>query len=480
MSEKISLRVYAKEAVFFVLAAVCVNTLFYYYGTNHAYYSPDPMHGEVGYNVYNFNVITRNSELGAHLAQLKKEGTVPLSSNRMVDPVHAQQLFAPTGEYNAITDTVGYGVLLGLIWKLTGSLRYRDVQFVQIGMLSLLMLLIYGLAMMLFGNVIYARCVSLCFLFFFPLMSLNVQVLRDIWAYYGVLVLLFFLMYYFVGKKSLWYVCCAAVFFSLCQWIRPTIALALITLPAVFGIATLFGKFTAQRFFKAFTLVFIVNVCVFWLPFMVYNKIAYDRYLVGPVGQDLIEGLGEFPNRWGYQLSDSAFITIITEKYHPNKPHGTPEFDDYGIIEFKKAYAQDPWFYFSTLVRRIPQIIFPALPFIFHDVSSYEHMQTITDKIVHSFSSIDLFIDFICRHIFVRLLLLIGYIGMLYMLKDRQWFALALLFFGVMCIGYGKFPSHIEYRYLTPFYWPIIFFASYALCRLYTYAMGAGTVNKKA
>ena len=62
-------------------------------------------------------------------------------------------------------------------------------------------------------------------------------------------------------------------------------------------------------------MVVLVNLCCFWGPFFAYNKTFYDRYFVGPIGQDLLEGLGEFPNQWGYQLSDTWFASYITEKY---------------------------------------------------------------------------------------------------------------------------------------------------------------------
>lgn len=458
--------IFNKRGFFFVVTAFCLNGLFYFFNTDHSYYSPDMLHGEVGYNVFRYNSFKRNPAIKKKLVQLKQEGGVPLASNKLVDPVHINHIeWGVPQEYNPITDTIGYGVLHGLVWKLTGSLNYRDIQFLQIFMFSILVLLLYAIALMLFASELYATIVCTVFLLFFPLFSLNVQALRDVWSYYAVVVILFVLLRYFLCNASLWYIFGGSLFFSLCQWVRPTISIGLFTLLFVFGVATFLGTFSYAKLGKSFTLFFLVNIGVFWAPFMAYNKTAYNRYVVGPVGQDLIEGLGEFPNEWGLELSDTAFINHIKKTYQPTVSHGSPEFDDYGIVEFKKLFAHRPWFYVSTLIKRTPQLLFPALPWIFHETSDYEGLTSIKEKIMHSFSSWRLFFDFILRHMFIRFLLLIGYLGLLLMIRDQQWFVILLLVIGVISMGLGKFPSHIEYRYLTPFYWPFVFFIAYALSK---------------
>ncbi len=211
-------------------------------------------------------------------------------------------------------------------------------------------------------------------------------------------------------------------------------------------------------------MVCLTNFLFFWVPFWAHNKIFYDRYVVGPAGQDLLEGLGEFENKWGFKLDDVWFGAYIRSKY--GLRDGTPAFDDAAKKEFWKAYWQDPFFYWTCIAKRSSMLILPPLYAIYMKDSPFRGDGSYFEKIKRAFSSRALLWDFFVRHVYVRLFLLLGYLGAILLLVRRKYFALAIIL-SIIAGGFGKLPSHIEYRYLIPFYWIFALLVGFAIAEIY-------------
>jgi len=174
--------------------------------------------GEIAYNVYRYNSTRLNQKRGSYIHS-RQEHENSIIQYAEVD--HSQ--FGEGTSHKYIAETVGYGVLLGLLWKITNSLNYRDIQILQIILYALSIFLIYGLASMLFNNDSMALACSVAHLFFFPGAYLNMYTLRDAWVYYGLIVLFYIFIRYLILKKSIFSVFCGSIFFALCQFIRPNI-----------------------------------------------------------------------------------------------------------------------------------------------------------------------------------------------------------------------------------------------------------------
>ncbi len=276
-------------------------------------------------------------------------------------------------------------------------------------------------------------------------------------AYYATVILLWGVLQ-FMQLRTAWYILVVAgVFFALFQWIRPTAFLALCTMSIGLLLFACMHQYTWRRVFACCGLLSVANIIIFWIPFLMYNMATYHRLLVGPVGQDLIESLGKFENPWGFQLSDEFVSNYIGKKY--NLQMGTPEFDDKTRDKLRNAYAQAPSVYWKHMIRRIPQWVLPGLPWLFPKKSPYEGLIGWKAKLAAAFSSIFMVIDFVLRHVLTRLFLMVGYFGIF--LAWRRGHPLAVIFSCTIILGgLGKLPSHIECRYLVPFYWPIVLFAA--------------------
>ena len=75
--------------------------------------------------------------------------------------------------------------------------------------------------------------------------------------------------------------------------------------------------------------------------------------------------------------------------------------------------------------------------------------------------------DFVARHIYIGIFLLLAYLGMLIALIRKKYFALFFLFFGVIGAGCSVVLFHTEHRYLIPYYAFFPFFVGYLFNTLF-------------
>ncbi len=507
-----------QHTIILVILAACMNSFFLYMHNPHIYFAITQAHGQIGY----------------HLYQCNKIGIDPLLTQQVNKQMHEQQQLI---DYNTVScdtdhehdsfpinDTIGYGVLLGLLWKITGSLCFFDVQILQIILFSFLMLYYYQLAYLLFGAESIAFLCGLAHLLFFPLLAYNVMPVRDIWAYYGLLILAYATVAFYnkqLTSKRLW---AFVVFFSICLWMRPTLVLAalLFSLFAVaqkhgvqsvdesdknhaiasrlrrsvatprrvakegsFGgisrettaLKSLGASFALRTYNRTKTCIYLATLwavtgALFWIPSIYYNQINYDRYFVSPAGQSLLEGLGELPNPWGHRLNDEYVNEFISAKYQLR--YGTPEFDEAAMQEFTSCVKENPFHYITTLFYRLPDILLPALQWIFYTQSPYATCTTLWQKLSLVISCPEQVLNFFARHIWMRLYLLLSYVGLYFILRNKQYTAFWIV---LICLlsGLSTYPSHIEYRYIVPFYWIL----SLSLGYLWYYVVNSFNKHKK-
>jgi hypothetical protein len=439
------------------IAALLLNIFFLSFHYNKPFFEELLLpHGEIAYNVCMHNSIKTNPERMKQVA-LQQRDKGALIDYADIDHSH----FAYPTEYRSINDTVGYGIVLGLLWKLTGACYYWYMQIVQAILFSLGMWLFYDIAFLLFGNAHIALFCSIAQLFFFPLMYLNVQVLRDIWAYYALLLLLYGLLSYLKKGTSVYTVIMCSIFFSLFQGVRPTVFFTLATVSL--AVWWWFKNERTKKVMTALGIFWITNVLLFWLPFMAYNKIAYNQYLVSPAGQDLYEGLGEFENDKGYVMDDGVFEREMKEKY--GLVLGTVACDEKGKELFWQAVKEDPAFYITCLVKRLQFIFFFNPLWTSYVDDLFNSAATMKEKIrivvTQPGSFVMKCIDYLsAKLLYVEFFLLLGWLGFFLLLLQKNYLPVVMVA-AVILSSISKFPSHMEPRYLVTFYWVFSFFVGY-------------------
>jgi len=525
-NEKRVLLCLSQMSVGITIGLAFVLNIFFMCCMTHEYHAITMAHGNVAHNFYRYNNPGINSLLAEtmHALQGGKSKLIDFDAVRYTD-------FGLPNKSFPVNDTIGYGVLLGLLWKVTHSLCFRDIVWLQIFMYLIMVYLIYQIGLLFFACKKAAQYATIAFTLYLPLIALNVHAVRDVWAAYGIVVLMYGILWYLhpstspsaslrangggafsTWKNKVWNVLrsnymsllsllqngneegseCPAqsdkeesllfpvrpeqgrrlsskgffsflfgcIFFALCQWIRPSLFLAVITATVALILNTLIKPAQIKKTYTIISILWITNILIFWVPFMQSNKTQYGRYLVSPVGQDLLEGLGEFANPWGHKLSDEYVAQLIENKY--GSKYGTPQFDDDAKKEFLCAYDEQPWIFWLNIIKRLPMLILPVLPWLFYEQSPYAVCMDAKKKLMYVITCPSLWLDFFARHIYMRLYIILGYLGLGVLLWHRK-YGVVLMIGAVLMASMAKLPSHIEYRYLTPYYWVLCFAIGHVL-----------------
>jgi len=459
---KSSCKLWNNHTVILFLFSLLINGIFLYVYRKNIYCNgPLRQHGEVAYNVYRYNSTKINpNRLGALCC-------LEVKNKQRADYYEIDhEQYGPPTQYRSHSETVGYGVLLGLLWKLTHSLNFFDIQLLQLLLFSFLLLLFYQIALMLFNQrTALFSCIAL--LLFFPAIYLNVQAMRGIWPYYSAVILLYVSLSYLQKQVSIIVPIIGGVAIALCQFMRTPMFLHVVTTAVVlFGYALTTKEL--RSVFKLLLVLFITNLLFFWAPFAAYNKMAYNRYLVSSSGLNFIQGLGEFENPWGYHLCDGWYLNFMKKNY----PGLTPlEWDDKSKDLFFKAIKENPVFYIKNLLLKMPRLILPGLPwFNYQDTKRIYWMYVHGTPLREIFSIITrkpiIFWDFLARHLYIGLFLLLAYLGILLMLIRKKFFAFSLIFFGIIIVGYSVIFAHIDHRYLVPYYAFFALFVGYLFAQI--------------
>lgn len=458
-----------KDAFILFVFAFLINFIFLYFNYSSHYYDGYKMlHGEIAYNILKHGSTKSNEENRDYLHKLwRANNLVAPEIRELLEYSHNVPTVYPTNDIH-----IGYSLVMALVWFFTGTFRYFDVLLLQILIFSLLMFLWYQIAYFFFEDRLVALCSGVALLAFFPIVFLNVHVLRDVWPYYGIVVLLYGILAYLYGKIGIPLLVVLFSFFSICQFIRPPIFAVVITLLTVLVGGLFFKTFDLKKVVIISVCLLGTNVVVFWLPYVVYNEYAYGHLFVGPVGQNLLEGLGEFSNPWGYKLEDAWFSIFIRETYGLRR--GTQEADDKAKELAYRAIREKPLFYLECIVKRLHRLFLPALSWFqwLYNDAEYDQIESFFNRVYYIFSHLNIrhvFIDFIARHIYIRLFLLIGYIGMVLALIKGRCFAVALLLIGIISSSYSVVLSHVEHRYLVPTYSVFSFFVGYFFAEIIMY-----------
>jgi hypothetical protein len=116
----------------------------------------------------------------------------------------------------------------------------------------------------------------------------------------------------------------------------------------------------------SFFAIFLPIFFIFILPFsMQYNdKYGSYNFTLGLSGVHLWEGMGEYPNKYGFVCNDSVALERAYQLGLPKgAPFGTPEFSRLLREEAMSVIKQDPMFYIGTVLKRHVRYFF-TLPIL--------------------------------------------------------------------------------------------------------------------
>lgn len=370
----------------------------------------------------------------------------------------------PVG-HHLITESVGFSVLLGLLWTLTGTPSIFHMQGLCIVLFTLFILLIYQIGYFLFRSRQLAKLSTISFLGFLPLIFNAVQGRKDTFAFFGIALLLFIVLRVIYQTKSTKEALLGGVGVALFQWIRtPLVAVVL----AVSGILLGYYFYNRKKEYKNVVIsLLLMNVLIFWIPFLSYNQYYYKRPLVGVLGHNLLQGLAEYPNEWNAEATDTWSINFTKKRKNPSVSYGVPEHDDIEKELFFELLQEKPWYYSKCILKRIQKLLFLSFTWFEYDHNLYQGKTSFKEKFLLSLKDWRIAIDFFPRTFYMRLFWISAYLGMCFALFRRKYFLLIMLIGGIMAPMPMVIFSHIEDRYVLVHFWVLCFFVAYAFDQVY-------------
>ncbi len=374
----------------------------------------------------------------------------------------------PCGTYDlpqkpSVNDTVGYAFLVGSLWKITHSLDLLDVQVLQILLFCVMIFLLYKIFFLLFQSNMIAFIGCLFMVSWYDFIVMNITPSRDIWGFYGGVVLAYVLLQFFLVPHYRYRnVLIGASFFAFCQFLRPNIFGQCFTLCGAFALLFfMYRRAEMKSCSKVIAGVIFANILFFWVPFVGFNKQVYGRYFVGPLGHGLLASLGTVDNPWGLECKDEKIIdyVVINQEVEKGDVHAIP---DAAMRQFLKLFREDPRVYITSLLKTIKLALFYEIEVLSNYFSTFEmSMSFLKEKLYKVFvlkKGIPFFEFFLAKSMRIM-----GYCGIFFALVRRERIPVIFLIGGVFAGVWMLVLSHFEERYIIPFSWPFAVFASYFL-----------------
>lgn len=367
----------------------------------------------------------------------------------------------------SVYDPIAFSVFISWLWRLCGApsmlyLKLLSMLFFIVSTLGLVRILEFFLC-----NKQKAFFATLGVLAYVPLGFHVIENVRDVYHYYFFILFLYALCSFISEKRTYFFIIISALLCSLCQWIRPPLFSSVVVLTGLAFLWALFEEKYKKKIFYFLLLFWSVNIITFWIPFCVFNKHVYGEYFVSPRGEALLSGM------YGITLPDGDFVEHTTGHFILRKTGhfmrcGSLESDDICMDWFKTYLEKYPLHYFKCMIKRISYMLWYDMPWRRSNPFAITQETSRWFKLQLACSSPALFFEFFIR-IYLRILLVMGYIGILFAFLKKEYRLLTWLVVGVMFSSGYSWLFHIEDRVVAVHAWPLGIFAFYGLCSTYEY-----------
>jgi len=268
---------------------------------------------------------------------------------RLVDPSELDYAAADRrGRYMPeILQPVGAGAVLGAIWAVSGDEEYLYVQLLQVAIDAAMVLLVFWIALTLYGRPRTALTAATLYALFVPIALITKIPHLDIWAVDLTIAITALALKAWRAPRPVPWLAATGVATGIGLYFRPGLAL----LPLAFAVAAL--PWIRWPRAIAAAAVPLVAAALLTVPWVIRNYDEFDRFIptrIG-IGQNLWEGLGEVQNDFGAVLDDQATARQVA-KEDPSLEYGTPEYDDHLRDKAEDAIRDHPGHFAKVVARR--------------------------------------------------------------------------------------------------------------------------------
>jgi 4-amino-4-deoxy-L-arabinose transferase-like glycosyltransferase len=249
-----------------------------------------------------------------------------------------------------VIEMPGLAVLLAASWALTGDEDYGYVQVLQIVIDSLMALVVFWIALRLYGRRRAALIAAGIYAVFLPIAAMATVPHLDTWGIsltLGTTALFIRACNEWPSRRWRWLLA-LGVLTGLGIYFRPGVAI----LPPLLALAAI-PVLGLRRAIIAGGVPFLLAMLLM-APWTIRNAVEYDAFIPNRIaaGQSLWEGLGEIENDFGAVLDDVATERQVREE-RPDLEYGTPEYDAYLQDKAVQAIKDHPGFYARLLAHRV-------------------------------------------------------------------------------------------------------------------------------
>jgi 4-amino-4-deoxy-L-arabinose transferase-like glycosyltransferase len=299
------------------------------------------LEGQIAHNIVaDGRWFVRNERAEEYVAALAR------SRHRLIDPasVDYSNLDRDGRWYPEIAQSVGTSAVIAGLWAITGDERFVEIQVFQGVVDGLMVLLVYWIAVQLFGRWRPALIAAVLYALYPPIAWQTVNPYNDIWAVdFTIVIVAIYLVILKSGRRWRWLLVCG-VCGGVGAYFRPEVLLIVPVLALVTAVET--GWREALR--RA--LVPTVLGVLLLVPWTIRNYDDFHTFVPirSPFWETMWGGLRELPDRFGAGFNQAP---IVAERHHA-RPE-TPAYDAYFKPYVIHAIEQHPLAYLEVLVHRV-------------------------------------------------------------------------------------------------------------------------------
>lgn len=385
------------------------------------------------------------------------------ASFRMYD----KAMLPPQFNTVSIYDPIFYSAFCASLWRILGAPSWWPLKILNIILFSFLTILLFKALSILFVDKKKALVSTFGVLMFFPLAYTNLAIPRDVHHYYFFVIFLYFALTYIFQKKSIGFLFLGALGIVFCQWVRPPILSSFVVLSLLI---ILWGQIESkykEKMYASLSVFWLTSIFLFWIPFCLFNKITYNKYFLSALGENMLSSLYGVPYPDG-DVQEHSVGQFVERKVGHKMNCGSIESDNVCMNLYKEYATRYPFHILKCMLIRVRQMLWYDLSWRNYNPYKVTTSTSRWFKLKLALTSPSMFFEFFAR-IYIRLLLVFGYIGMIIAYYRREYKILIFMIFGVILSSGYSWLFHIEDRVLAVHNWPFGLFAGYFLSFCYEF-----------
>jgi O-antigen/teichoic acid export membrane protein len=268
---------------------------------------------------------------------------------RLLDPADISPASLPAPHYQPeVLESPGEPILLAAIWELTGDQRYIYLQVLQALIDSLMVLLVYRIALLLLARPRAALLAAAGYAVFVPTAVLTRIPYEDIWAVFFTIAIVAAWTEGLDRARRWPWLMLIGLLTGVGSQFRPGVVL----LAPLLALAS-WERARWRRSLAALAIPVAVAAALM-SPWAVRNAVVFHRFIPtrSGIGQNLWEGLGEVHNDFGAVLNDQVTLVQV-HHVRPDLSYGTPAYDSYLEHKALTAIRAHPGVFLHAVARRL-------------------------------------------------------------------------------------------------------------------------------